>query len=69
MAYQVGGVEGMNKAIECDNTATWEYLHGNYGVSGTFTEVLTASEEYANRPRALPMLLRATRTDCARVLE
>src|SRR5260370_32942073 len=25
MAYQVGGLEGINKAIECKNTATCEY--------------------------------------------
>ena len=40
MAYQVGGLEGMNKAIECKNTATCEYSSG-LQVSGVFTEVLT----------------------------
>ena len=57
MAYQVGGLEGINKAIECNNIATCEYSSG-LQVSGTFTEVLTASEECANRPRALPIYLR-----------
>jgi phenylalanine-4-hydroxylase len=40
MAYQVGGLEGINKAIECKNTATCEYSSGLQG-SGVFTEVLT----------------------------
>src|SRR5207248_7917432 len=57
MAYQVGGLEGINKAIECNNIATCEYSSG-LQVSGTFTEILTASEESANGPRALPIYLR-----------
>jgi len=40
MAYQVGGLGGINKAIECKNTATCEYSSG-LQVSGVFTEVLT----------------------------
>src|SRR5438477_2500188 len=40
MAYQVGGLEGINKAIECKNTATCEYSSG-LQASGVFTEVLT----------------------------
>ena len=40
MAYQVGGLEGINKAIECKNTATCEYSSG-LQVSGVFTEVVT----------------------------
>src|SRR5216110_1538514 len=40
MAYQVGGLEGINKAIECNNIATCEYSSG-LQVSGTFTEVVT----------------------------
>jgi len=44
MAYQVGGLEGINKAIECKNTATCEYSSG-LQVSGVFTEVLTDQEE------------------------
>src|SRR6266508_610372 len=40
MAYQVGGLEGIHKAIECNNTATCEYSSG-LQVSGVFTEVIT----------------------------
>jgi phenylalanine-4-hydroxylase len=40
MAYQVGGLEGINKAIECNNVATCEYSSG-LQVSGVFTEVVT----------------------------
>src|SRR6476619_8468265 len=40
MAYQVGGLEGVNKAIECQNVATCEYSSG-LQVSGVFTEVIT----------------------------
>src|SRR5438132_7017359 len=40
MAYRVGGLEGINKAIECNNTATCEYSSG-LQVSGVFTEVIT----------------------------
>jgi phenylalanine-4-hydroxylase len=40
MAYQVGGLEGINKAIECNNTATCEYSSG-LQVSGIFNEVIT----------------------------
>src|SRR5204862_5316596 len=40
MAYQVGGLEGINKAIECNNTATCEYSSG-LQVSGVFNEVIT----------------------------
>ena len=40
MAFRVGGLEGINKAIECKNTATCEYSSG-LQVSGVFTEVLT----------------------------
>jgi phenylalanine-4-hydroxylase len=39
MAYQVGGLEGINKAIECNNTATCEYSSG-LQVSGVFTKVV-----------------------------
>src|SRR5438552_433395 len=51
MAYQVGGLEGINKAIECNNVATCEYSSG-LQVSGTFTEVLTKDE--------VPVYLRTT---------
>jgi phenylalanine-4-hydroxylase len=40
MAFMIGGLEGINKAIECNNTATCEYLSG-LQVSGIFTEVIT----------------------------
>src|SRR4029077_5289462 len=44
MAYQVGGLEGVNKAIECQNVATCEYSSG-LQVSGVFTEVLTVTKK------------------------
>ncbi len=40
MAFRVGGLEGVNKAIACKNTTTCEYSSG-LQVSGTFTEMLT----------------------------
>jgi phenylalanine-4-hydroxylase len=40
MAFKVGGLEGINKAIECNNTATCEYSSG-LQISGVFTEVIT----------------------------
>jgi phenylalanine-4-hydroxylase len=40
MAYRVGGLEGINKAIECNNVATCEYSSG-LQVSGVFDEVIT----------------------------
>ena len=40
MAFRVGGLEGINKAIECQNAATCEYSSG-LQVSGVFTEVIT----------------------------
>jgi len=52
MAYQVGGLEGINKAIECKNTATCEYSSG-LQVSGVFTEVLSGKEKQ-------PIYLRTT---------
>src|SRR5438045_6641547 len=39
MAYQVGGLEGINKAIECKNIATCQYSYG-LQVSGVFDEVI-----------------------------
>src|SRR5437588_3641922 len=39
MAYQVGGLEGINKAIECANTATCQYSSG-LQVTGVFDEVV-----------------------------
>jgi phenylalanine-4-hydroxylase len=52
MAYQVGGLEGINKAIECKNTATCQYSSG-LQVSGVFTEVLTDDKKH-------PIYLRTT---------
>jgi phenylalanine-4-hydroxylase len=52
MAYQVGGLEGINKAIECKNTATCEYSSG-LQLSGVFTEVLTGQKKQ-------PIYLRTT---------
>src|SRR5206468_6343020 len=40
MAFTIGGLEGVNKAVECKNTATCQYSSG-LQVSGTFTEVIT----------------------------
>ncbi|MGI8437090.1 MAG: aromatic amino acid hydroxylase [Chthoniobacterales bacterium] len=40
MAFNVGGLEGVNKAIACKNTTTCEFSSG-LQVSGMFTEVLT----------------------------
>ncbi|MBX6325959.1 MAG: aromatic amino acid hydroxylase, partial [Chthoniobacterales bacterium] len=40
MAFKVGGLHGINKAIECQNVATCEYSSG-LQVSGVFTEVVT----------------------------
>ena len=39
MAYQVGGLEGINKAIECNNVATCEYSSG-LQVTGVFDDVI-----------------------------
>lgn len=39
MAYRVGGLEGLNKAIECNRIATCEYSSG-LQVTGVFTEAL-----------------------------
>ncbi len=39
MAYQVGGLEGINKAIECNNVATCVYSSG-LQLTGVFDEVI-----------------------------
>ena len=39
MAYRVGGLEGLNKAVECKRPATAEYSSG-LQVTGVFSEVL-----------------------------
>ena len=46
MAFKVGGLEGIEKAIDANNTSTCEYSSG-LQVSGVFTEVLT---DPANKP-------------------
>jgi phenylalanine-4-hydroxylase len=40
MAFRVGGLEGIKKAIECQNVTTSEYSSG-LQVSGVFSEVIT----------------------------
>ncbi len=52
MAFMIGGLEGINKAIECKNTATCEYSSG-VQVSGVFTEVIVDPKNY-------PIYLRTT---------
>jgi phenylalanine-4-hydroxylase len=52
MAYQVGGFEGINKAIECRNTATCEYSSG-LQVTSVFNEVIVD-------PSNTPIYLRTT---------
>ncbi len=52
MAFQVGGVEGIQKAIECKNITTCEYSSG-LQVAGVFTEVLTDANQQ-------PIYLRST---------
>ena len=44
MAYRVGGLAGINKAVECKNTATCEYSSG-LQISGIFTDVIAGAEE------------------------
>jgi phenylalanine-4-hydroxylase len=46
MAYEVGGLEGINKAIECNNVATCEYSSG-LQVTGVFNEVIV---DLSNNP-------------------
>lgn len=46
MAFRVGGLEGINKAIECQNIATCQYSSG-LQVTGVFTEVLTSGADKA----------------------
>lgn len=44
MAFRVGGLEGLNKAIECENTSTFVYSSGLM-VSGTVSEVQTNNND------------------------
>ena len=65
MAFMVGGLEGINKAIECKNTATCEYSSG-LQVSGIFTEVIVDPKNDASpvedspRRARTPIYLRTT---------
>jgi phenylalanine-4-hydroxylase len=52
MAYRVGGLEGLNKAIECARPATAEYSSG-LQVTGVLTEVIKDDKEQ-------PIYLRTT---------
>jgi phenylalanine-4-hydroxylase len=52
MAYRVGGLEGLNKAVECKRAATAEYSSG-LQVTGVFTEVLKDDKQQ-------PIYLRTT---------
>jgi len=52
MAFRVGGLEGINKAIECNRIATCQYSSG-LQVTGTFTEVLSDDKKQ-------PIYLRTT---------
>jgi len=57
MAYQVGGLEGINKAIECNNVATCQYSSG-LQVTGVFDEVIVDQNNNASPPRT-PIYLHA----------
>jgi phenylalanine-4-hydroxylase len=56
MAFKVGGLEGINKAIDCHNIATCEYSSG-LQVSGVFNEVVVDSKNGAS-PARTPIYLR-----------
>ncbi|HEY4283706.1 MAG TPA: aromatic amino acid hydroxylase, partial [Chthoniobacterales bacterium] len=58
MAYRVGGLEGINKAIECNRIATCQYSSG-LQVTGVFTEVLT-DHSSASAISSSPAYLRTT---------
>ena len=57
MAYSVGGLEGINKAIECTNVATCQYSSG-LQVTGTFDEVIVDRKNNAS-PARTPIYLHA----------
>jgi phenylalanine-4-hydroxylase len=57
MAYQIGGIEGINKAIECNNITTCEYSSG-LQVTGVFDEVLIDPNNGAS-PAWTPIYLHA----------
>jgi phenylalanine-4-hydroxylase len=56
MAYQVGGLEGIDKAIECNNTATCEYSSG-LQVTAVFNEVIVDQNNAS--PARTPIYLHA----------
>jgi phenylalanine-4-hydroxylase len=62
MAYQVGGLEGINKAIECNNVATCQYSSG-LQVTGVFDEVIVDQNNNAS-PARTPIYLHA-KSPCA----
>src|SRR3989440_951015 len=66
MAYQVGGLEGINKAIECANTATCQYSSG-LQVTGVFDEVIVDQKNGAS-PARTPIYLHA-KGPCALAFE
>jgi phenylalanine-4-hydroxylase len=57
MAYQVGGLEGINKAVECANVATCQYSSG-LQVTGIFDEVIVDKKNGAS-PARTPIYLHA----------
>jgi len=57
MAYSVGGLEGINKAIECTNIATCQYSSG-IQVTGIFDEVIVDRKNNAS-PTRTPIYLHA----------
>jgi phenylalanine-4-hydroxylase len=57
MAFMVGGLEGINKAIECNNIATCQYSSG-LQVTGVFDEVMVDANNNASPPRT-PIYLHA----------
>jgi phenylalanine-4-hydroxylase len=57
MAYSVGGLEGINKAIECTNVATCQYSSG-LQVTGVFDEVIVDQKKSAS-PAPTPIYLHA----------
>ena len=57
MAYSVGGLEGINKAIECANVATCQYSSG-VQVTGVFDEVILDKKGSASSSRT-PIYLHA----------
>jgi len=69
MAYRVGDLEGVNKAIECKNVTTCEFSSG-LQVTGTFTNVITETPVIPSEPEgprratsestARPIYLRTT---------